>query len=43
VIDLRVVNQLMLSSAHPLSDVEDIKAEISGYSCKGSCKVQLQG
>ena len=34
-IDLRPVNQFMLASAHPLSDVEDIKAEISGYRCKG--------
>ena len=35
VIDLRPVNQFMLASAHPLSDVEKIQAEISGYSCKG--------
>jgi hypothetical protein len=34
VIDLRPVDQFMLASAHPLSDVEDIKAEILGYSCK---------
>jgi hypothetical protein len=32
--DLRPFKQFMQASAHPLTDVEDIKAERSGYNSK---------
>jgi hypothetical protein len=37
--DLRPFKQFMQASAHPLTDVEDIKGERSGYNCKEDVKV----